>query len=63
MKGVEGMEHVLTVLIVIAADVLDWLVACGIIKLITMCFSWKFSWLMATGVWLISRFIRFWITN
>lgn len=32
---------------------LSWIVTCGIIKLITMCFGLTFSWGMATGIWLI----------
>lgn len=31
----------------------SWIVTCGIIKLITMCFGLTFSWGMATGIWLI----------
>lgn len=31
----------------------SWLITCGIIKLITMCFGWEFTWATATGVWLI----------
>lgn len=40
-------------LIVLAIFGLSWLVTCGLIKLITLCFGWKFSWGIATGVWLI----------
>ena len=32
---------------------LTWIVTCGIIKLITMCFGWTFKWSVATGIWLI----------
>lgn len=32
---------------------LSWITTCGIIKLITLCFGLTFSWLTATGVWLI----------
>ena len=32
---------------------LSWIVTCGIIKLITMCFGWTFKWSIATGIWLI----------
>jgi len=32
---------------------LSWLITCGLIKLITMCFGWKFAWSTATGIWLI----------
>lgn len=31
----------------------SWIVTCGIIKLITMCFGLAFSWGIATGIWLI----------
>ena len=31
----------------------SWIVTCGLIKLITMCFGWTFSWAIATGCWLI----------
>ena len=31
----------------------SWLITCGIVKLVTMCFGWTFTWGMATGVWLI----------
>lgn len=31
----------------------SWLVTCGIIKLITLCFGWRFKWSIATGIWLI----------
>lgn len=41
------------ILIVIALLVFSWGVTCGIIKLITMCFGWKFSWGIGTGIWLI----------
>lgn len=31
----------------------SWIVTCGIIYLITLCFGWTFSWAIATGIWLI----------
>jgi hypothetical protein len=30
-----------------------WLFVCGMVKLITLCFGWQFSWMVATGVWLV----------
>lgn len=44
---------VIFVLFIIAIYACSWLVTCGLIKLITMCFGWDFTWAMATGVWLI----------
>lgn len=36
----------------------SWLVTAGIIKLITLCFGWSFSWAAATGVWLVLMLAR-----
>lgn len=38
--------------------ILEWLISCGIIKLITLCFSLNFSWLVATGIWLILKLLH-----
>lgn len=32
---------------------ISWLGTCGVVKLITLCFGWKFTWGIGTGVWLI----------
>lgn len=37
---------------------ISWIAACGIIKLITMCFGWTFSWGVATGIWLILCLVK-----
>lgn len=37
---------------------LSWLVTCGLIKLITVCFGWTFKWSIATGIWLITVILR-----
>lgn len=37
---------------------LSWILICGVIKLITVCFGWKFKWLIATGIWLIMCVIQ-----
>lgn len=31
----------------------SWIITCGIIKLITLCFGWTFKWSIATGIWLV----------
>lgn len=41
------------ILFAIAAIGVSWGVTCGLVKLITMCFGWKFSWGASTGVWLL----------
>lgn len=37
---------------------LSWIVTCGIIKLITLCFGLTFKWSIATGIWLIICLLR-----
>lgn len=32
---------------------IGWIITCGVIKLITLCFGITFSWAIATGIWLI----------
>lgn len=44
---------VAAIVIFLAVGAISWLATCGIIKLITLCFGWKFSWAWATGIWLI----------
>lgn len=41
------------ILIVVALYSVSWILTCGIIKLITLCFGFNFNWLIATGIWLI----------
>lgn len=48
-----GVAAVVVVLIVAVCYGISWIVTCGIIKLITMCFGLEFSWAVATGIWLI----------
>ena len=53
-KIAEGCAVALVVIgILVLAYGLSWVVICGIIKLITMCFGWTFKWSIATGIWLI----------
>lgn len=41
---------------------LSWIVTCGIIWLVTLCFGWTFNWAIATGVWILILLAR-WIFN
>lgn len=46
------------VAIIIVCYFLSWLITCGIIKLITLCFGWSFKWSLATGIWAIICLLR-----
>lgn len=46
----------LTAVVLIAA--LTWLICCGFIYLIAMCFGFAFTWKIGTGVWLTSILLK-----
>lgn len=48
-----GLLAIMVIGALIACYGVSWVVTCGIIKLITMCFGWTFKWSIATGIWLI----------
>lgn len=57
-KGVYMKAAILGVILgFIGLLALSWLGVCGLVKLITLCFGWSFSWPIATGVWLIMLLI------
>lgn len=49
-----GIAALIFIGILILVFGVSWIVTCGIIKLITICFGWTFKWSIATGIWLIS---------
>ena len=53
----ERTDNVVSILLAIVVLVVclafSWIINCGIIKLITMCFGLKYKWSIATGIWLI----------
>ena len=53
-----GLIAVMVIVVLIACYGLSWIVTCGIIKLITMCFGWTFKWSIATGIWLIISILK-----
>ena len=53
-----GAVALVFIAIIAVCYVLSWIITCGIIKLITMCFGWTFKWSIATGIWLIICILR-----
>lgn len=49
----DGVAAIVVIVILTISYGLSWIVTCGIIKLITMCFGLTFRWSIATGIWLI----------
>ena len=48
-----GVTAGIVIIILAVCYGFSWIVTCGIIKLITMCFGLTFKWSIATGIWLI----------
>ena len=48
-----GIVAIIAILLLAVCCGISWIVTCGIIKLITICFGLEFSWAIATGIWLI----------
>ena len=53
-----GIAALVAIVIFLVLGAISWVVACGIVYLITLCFSLEFSWLTATGVWLVMILLR-----
>lgn len=53
-----GIAVLLVLAIVVIAFGLSWIITCGIIKLITLCFGWTFSWGIATGIWFMMMLLK-----
>lgn len=54
-----GATAVVLFILMLAAGLgISWICTCGVIKLITMCFGWTFTWGTATGIWLLMMLAR-----
>ena len=53
-----GIVALISIALLIGFGAISWLITCGIFYLITLCFSLEFSWLTATGVWLVMVLLR-----
>ena len=51
--------YLIAVVIFTLACAGSWFMTCGIVKLITLCFDWTFTWGLGSGVWLIMLLIRY----
>lgn len=45
-------KAIVCILVAIAVIAFSWIVTCGFVKLIFMCFAFTFTWKIATGIWL-----------
>lgn len=52
------IAFILVVVALVLSYGLSWIITCGIIKLITLCFGLTFKWSIATGIWLVLCLLR-----
>jgi len=43
----------MVIAVAVGLTVFSWLITCGIVKILAMCFGLDFTWGAGTGVWLI----------
>ena len=53
-----GIIALISIAVLIGFGAISLLITCGICYLITLCFDLEFSWLTATGVWLVMVLLR-----
>ena len=53
-----GIVALIAIVMFLVLGAISWIITCGIFYLITLCFGLEFSWLAATGVWLIMVLLR-----
>ena len=53
-----GIVALIAIVMFLVLGAISWLITCGIFYLITLCFSLEFSWLTATGVWLVMILLK-----
>ena len=56
------LKILLGIIVVAFCITLSWLVVCGIVALVGICFGFAFSWKIATGIWLVGILLR-WIVS
>ncbi len=47
------LGSILAIIMYAMVCAISWIITCGLVKLITLCFGLTFSWAIATGVWLV----------
>lgn len=53
MKYIKWNQVIASIVTVLFLYGVSWIVTCGVVKLITICFGWTFKWSIATGIWLL----------
>lgn len=52
------MGCLISIILFLALCVISYLITCGLVYLICLCFSLTFTWKIATGVWLLMWLLK-----
>lgn len=52
------ITFIIGIVILMSSMFLDWLIATGLVKLLSLCFGFTFSFKVATGIWLVILILR-----
>lgn len=44
---------IIAALVILVGNAISWGITVGIVKLLTLCFGWRFSLPVATGIWIL----------
>lgn len=47
------ITFIIGIVILMSSMFLDWLIATGLVKVLSLCFDFTFSFKVATGIWLV----------
>lgn len=47
------ITFIIGIVILMSSMFLDWLIAIGLVKALSLCFGFTFSFKVATGIWLV----------
>ena len=53
---------IIFILIILLSYGISWIITCGVVKLLSMCFGFVFTWQLATGIWIVLCLLR-WVIS
>jgi hypothetical protein len=54
----KAIEVIITGVIMIAIFGFSWFITCILVKILSMCFGFTFTWKLATGIWIIILILK-----
>lgn len=52
------ITFIVGIVILMSSIFLDWLIVAGVVKLLSLCFDFAFSFKVATGIWLVVLILK-----